>query len=113
MLETQEEPECIELCITGFQQCIRTAARLAAARTRRRESDRELEFVCKACRWMWSEAWNASKLSLSGPGACWCPENLPDAIVSSLAKFTYLTTLKERLCMQLAQVEHCGALQAA
>ncbi|CAE6915137.1 ARFGEF1, partial [Symbiodinium natans] len=52
VLETQEEPECIELCITGFQQCIRTAARMHMDVER-------------------------------------------DAIVSSLAKFTYLTTLKE------------------
>ncbi|CAE6963053.1 BIG1 [Symbiodinium sp. CCMP2456] len=52
VLETQEEPECIELCITGFQQCIRAAARM--------QMDVER-----------------------------------DAIVSSLAKFTYLTTLKE------------------
>merc|ERR1719454_1451135 len=66
LLEMQEQPASVELCIEGFKHCIRIAARF--------DMDTER-----------------------------------DAFVSSLAKFTYLTTLKE---MKQKNIECIKALLA-
>merc|ERR1719443_423789 len=66
LLETQDQPSSVELCIEGFKHCIRIAARF--------DMDTER-----------------------------------DAFVSSLAKFTYLTTLKE---MKPKNIECIKALLA-
>merc|ERR550537_194911 len=66
LLETQDAPQSVELCIEGFKHCIRISARF----------DMDME---------------------------------RDAFVSSLSKFTYLTTIKE---MKQKNIECIKALLA-